>query len=69
MDIADECDVDRRTICRWTKNFNLRKGRGRGRNINHIRLYSEVIEFLNGELLGDGCLSKIKNKDKITSAR
>lgn len=36
---------------------------------NHVNLSKDLLEFLNGELLGDGNLSKIQNKELVTSAR
>jgi len=36
---------------------------------NYIDLSTEAMEFLNGELLGDGCLNGLKYNNKITSAR
>lgn len=62
-EIADECGVSQSLISIYVKRFNLRK-------INKINITSGLIDFLNGELLGDGHLNAIsKNKKDITSIR
>lgn len=53
--------VRKRTIQLWMKGFNiLLRSRGRAihlSKINYCNLSQEAIEWINGELLGDGCLS------------
>jgi len=58
--ISKECGVNRRTIDKWLKKFNIFT---RSQNetvhltkVNHCNLSQKAIEWINGELLGDGCL-------------
>jgi len=58
--IAKEIDVSNRTIWEWLNKFSFpSRSRGEGchlRNGNHCKLSKKAIEWLNGELLGDGCV-------------
>lgn len=58
--IAKLCGVSQATIWYWIKKFNiLARSRGEGlhiRRANHCDLSKRAIEWINGELLGDGSL-------------
>lgn len=58
--IARLCEADQATILNWMKKFNiLRRPSGEAahlRKANHCNLSQKAIEWINGELLGDGCL-------------
>jgi len=61
--IADSIKVDSSSIRRWLNNYNiLIRSKGEGRHIrnklNHCDLSPEAIEWINGELFGDGCIQK-----------
>jgi len=61
--IAELCGCDQHTILTWMKNFGIKS-----RNIseaehlaqaNHCNLSQEAEEWIDGELLGDGCIRRI----------
>jgi len=58
--IAELCKAGNTTIHRWLKRFSIQtRSSGEGHHLrkgNHCRLSLEAIEWLNGELLGDGYL-------------
>jgi len=53
--IAAENGVTRTTIYRWLRRHHI-PSRPRGTLQKHVNLSPQAIEFLEGELLGDGCL-------------
>lgn len=64
--IAEEKKVDSSSIRRWLNNYNIPiRSKGEGRHLrnkeNHCNLSPEAIEWINGELLGDGCIQKSSN--------
>ena len=68
-DIAKPLNVHYTTIRHWLIRFNIpirRKGTSRQ---NHIKLSKEAIQFITGELLGDGSIYHGKSKYGIVSAR
>lgn len=58
--LAKVCGVYPTTIWKWRKKFNIiARSLGEGQHLatgNHCILSQEAIEWINGELLGDGCL-------------
>lgn len=69
--ISKECGVDRKTIDKWLKRHNIFT-RSQSKTIhlrraNHCNLSRKAIEFLNGELLGDGCLTTTAKKNNLPS--
>lgn len=58
--IADLCGVTHKTINYWMKKFAIiRRSQSKIihlRQVNHCELSTNAIEWINGELLGDGCL-------------
>lgn len=58
--IARLCKVSQPTIGNWRKNFNIvtrsRAEREHLAKANHCSLSTEAMEWINGELLGDGCI-------------
>jgi len=58
--IAKLCNVDHKTIYYWLKKFNIpRRSISEAMHLiqcNHCNLSREAIEWLNGEMLGDGCI-------------
>ncbi len=60
--IADEQGVDCVTILNWLKRFNItRRTRGEGCHLargNHVSLTFQIIEVINGLMLGDGHLNQ-----------
>ena len=68
--ISKRCGVDRKTIDKWLKRHNI-STRSQSetvhlRRANHCNLSQKAIEFINGELLGDGCVTTTaKDKDII----
>lgn len=64
--IAKEQKVTDSTISRWIKNFGMKTGLHLH---NHMILNQQLLEYLNGELLGDGNLNPINGKNGITSVR
>ena len=63
--ISKLCNVNHHTILHWlnefnipTRSFNDQCHFSRG---NHCNLSNEAIEWINGELLGDGCLQHWKS--------
>lgn len=64
--IAEELKIDSSSVRRWLKNYNIHsRSKGEGRHLrnkeNHCNLSPEAIEWINGELLGDGCIQKSSN--------
>lgn len=54
--IAEICDVHSTTIYNWLRKFGI-KVRPRGAHFsNFVELSEELLEFLDGLLLGDGCV-------------
>jgi len=57
------CGVSNRTICKWLIKFSIPCRSYSEANhlgqINHCKLSQEAIEWINGELLGDGCIRLI----------
>ena len=51
------------TICNWLKTYNIpirpKSEAIHLRKENHCNLSKEIIEWINGELLGDGCLQSL----------
>jgi len=62
--ISDEQHVVPTTIWNWLYKLNI-PSRGYNYRANHIKLNDKLIEFLNGELLGDGCLHLRHNKSGV----
>jgi len=67
--IGKLCEIDALTVGYWLKKYNIpirstSESTHLG-NANHCNLSQEAIEWINGELLGDGCL----NSSSIYSAR
>lgn len=60
IQIAKICNVHHMTICRWLNRFGIsRRSKSEANHLargNHCDLSEEAIEWLNGELLGDGGL-------------
>ena len=56
QNIANECNVNKSCICKWLKRHNIKSP-----YIKHIKLSQKLIEFLNGEMLGDGGLYSVNN--------
>ncbi len=58
--IAKEQNVDPATICYWLKKLGIQSRSISDANClaqgNHVKLTSEAIEFIEGELLGDGSI-------------
>lgn len=58
--IAKICNVNTQTICDWLRKYNIPiRSRSEANHLasdNHCDLSREAIEWINGELLGDGCL-------------
>jgi len=54
-EIAEMCGVHCTTIYKWLRKFDI-EVRERGTPANHLELSDELLEFLNGSLLGDGCI-------------
>ena len=58
--IGRECNVCHSTILDWIKRFNIsRRSNSEAIHLakaNHCQLSQEAIEWIEGELLGDGCL-------------
>jgi len=58
--IAEICKAGRTTVRRWMIKFNiLTRSRGEAIHLsvaNHCNLSQKAIEWIDGELLGDGCL-------------
>jgi len=65
LGISKELGVSELTIRRWLMKFGIHTGY----HHNHIRLTNELLEFLNGELLGDGHLYANMNKDRMVSVK
>ena len=60
-EIGKICNTNHSNILYWMKKFNIpRKNRIEKRQ-NHINLSENLIEFINGHLLGDGSLRIQKN--------
>lgn len=64
--IADSIKVDSASIRRWLNNYNIPiRSKGEGRHIrnkkNCCNWSPEAIEWINGELLGDGCIQRSSN--------
>ncbi|MBA7562086.1 hypothetical protein ES695_02135 [Candidatus Atribacteria bacterium 1244-E10-H5-B2] len=57
------CGVSNRTICKWLIKFNIPcRSRSKANHLgqaNHCKLSQKAIEWMNGELLGDGSLRMI----------
>jgi len=60
IQIGKICGVNRRLILHWLKKLNItRRSRGEATHLattNHCNLSQRAIEWISGELLGDGCL-------------
>lgn len=61
--IAEGSKISSRTVRRWLNNYNISiRSKGEGRHIrnkkNHCDLSPLAIEWINGELLGDGCIQQ-----------
>ena len=60
--IAKLCNVDSLTIFRWLKRYNIpRRSNMEAQRLalsNHCNLSKEAIEWINGEMLGDGHIHK-----------
>lgn len=57
-EICKICDVSRSTIFRWLQKFDI--SRERSYIIpRHCNLDDQILEWIDGELLGDGCLQLI----------
>ena len=61
--IAKELETDGSSIRRWLKKYNISiRSKGEGRHLrnkkNHCDLSPLAIEWIYGELLGDGCIQK-----------
>jgi len=54
--IGKLCKTSNVVILYWMKKFNIFARSNHSSQANHCSLNSEAIEWLNGELLGDGCL-------------
>ena len=58
--IARLCEVSKKTIRRWLKKFNIScRSCSEGQHLirsKHCNLSERAIEWISGELLGDGCL-------------
>ena len=58
--IAKLCDCRQTTIIRWLKRFNIPvRSRSESRHLaqaNHCNLSNEERQWIDGELMGDGCL-------------
>lgn len=58
--LAKNCQVMQNTIWYWLKKFDIPiRSKSEGihlRQANHCNLSKKAIEWINGELLGDGCL-------------
>jgi len=58
--ISEICKTTRYSIRYWLSKYNIiQRSRGEGTHLikaNHCKLSQETINFINGELLGDGCL-------------
>ena len=68
IQIGRECGVGSTKIQNWMKKLEVKiRSRDEARHlktlrqVNHCRLSLEAIEWLNGELLGDGCLYSYSN--------
>lgn len=63
--IAQFCNCDYKTIWKWLKKFNISiRSRGKGHYLaktNHCNLSKEARQWIDGELLGDGCLQAYLN--------
>lgn len=63
--IAKLCEVNSETIYNWLRKFNIPirsyNLAHHLRQANHCNLSKEAINFINGELLGDGCLHSYSN--------
>jgi len=66
--IAQKLDVGKGTVGKWLKRFGIpARSSSVGRHIrtcNHCDLSKKAIEWINGELLGDGC---IKSQSKYSA--
>ena len=58
--ISKMCDIKEVAICNWLRKFNIpirsRSEASHLSKVNHCNLSQETIEWINGELLGDGSL-------------
>lgn len=50
------CNTSNVLICYWMKKFNIFARSNHSSQANHCNLSQEAIEWIDGELLGDGCL-------------
>jgi len=70
-DIARLCKVSHSTIQYWLKKCNIISRNlneiTHQRRMNHCNLSEEAIGWINGELLGDGCLTTTSKKDNLPS--
>ena len=64
--IAKICNVHSITICRWLNRFDIPiRSRGEATHLasgNHCNLSEKAIEWINGELLGDGYMQSYSSK-------
>ena len=69
--IGKLCGVDHSSISYYLKKYNILE-RSLSESVhlartNHCNLSQKAIEFLNGELLGDGCLATTSRKNDLPS--
>ena len=69
--IRELCETTRFTIRYWLKKFNISQ-RSYSESVhlaraNHCKLSQKAIEWINGELLGDGCLTTTSKENNLPS--
>jgi len=69
VQIGKICNVDNKVIHKWLKRYDIPlRSTGEGHHIrscNHCELSKKAFEWINGELLGDGCLQASSNYSAV----